>query len=154
MRTLAITMVFVLLNGLGFLYRTVMKPHDATPVQAAPAPAATVIPVPPAAHAPAALAVEPAQVAGSAPTTVAPQPLPPPASSELPATALRGAPAATPAPARRGAPGRLPGGRSRVAAPAQPAPAPAPASPESAEGSAKNSDLLQKMEANPYKRGE
>jgi hypothetical protein len=70
----------------------------------------------------------------------------------LPATSLRGAPAATPAPARRGAPGRLPGGRSRVAAPAQPAPAPAP--PESAEGSAKNSDLLQKMEANPYKRGE
>src|SRR4051812_16095859 len=120
MRTLAITMVFVLLNGLGFLYRTVTKPHDVAPapVLAAPAPPPPLVPAPPVASAgapAAALAIEPAKAADPAPTTIAPQDAPLPAPHEPPAPAVRGTPAGSAVPPRRVAPARQPGGRSRVA---------------------------------------
>jgi hypothetical protein len=157
MRTLAITMVFVVLNGAGFVYRTLSRRSDAATAKVAPTTAVSTSASLPGSAAPAA----PATRAEPSPP---PMPLegPPPALEVVSPAQLTVAPSAaqTVKPVRKASVVI----RQPVARKAQPEPqaaavapvvVPTTTPPPAAKAERPRSeDVLLKMEANPYKRGE
>lgn len=149
MRTLALTLLFVVLNGTGFLYRLATHKHEAAPartIDSLPspivvAPLRVTVPVAAVTAAPA------AAVAPVAPTADPEIPQPHKPSPSVP-TPVRNAPQRRPAMVSRPAVVVRPHG-------AEPEAVPAPAKADTKSDSTAHSDEnLQKMEANPYKRGE
>jgi hypothetical protein len=170
-RTLAITMLFVVVNGLGVVYRVVVNKGD-------PA-GAVMAPISPA------MASErvPERVPIAPPTLAAPTPVPSASETETPGPQgnsqssepkLTGEPAAGSRPIRpTTAPSKVrqqrqPSAESHPASLARPRPAapdtePAsapppfpvvPPTPAKPDNHLRTEDSLKKMEANPYKRGE
>ncbi len=175
-RTLAITAVFVVLNGLGVVYRLVVKPGEPAGAITAPiTPAmASELPLEPAAH-PA--AVDPPAITVSTPDPPASEiqtPVPQGTWQTGKQKSPVGSRPAKPAAASKVGQQRRPGTDSHSALTARPRVAPtepdrtaAPASvpvaaPPSVppptltkpDNNVRNEDSLRKMEANPYKRGE
>jgi hypothetical protein len=147
MHTFALTLLFVVLNGTGFLYRIATHKHEAahtTGVLPSPIVAAPVLVTVPVA----AVTIAPAVAAAPAAPTVDPEiPQSPKPAPSLP-TPVRHVPQRRPAVVSHSPVVVHPHG-------AEPEEPPAPTKADTKSDSAAHSDEnLQKMEANPYKRGE